>query len=109
MTKLLCPAGTEETVYAVFENGADAVYIGPKGLSRRISTYEISDNGLKRCIDYAKFHDKEIHMTLNVHYQDAHMPILLEKVSLYHDWGVELVIIVDIGLMKTLRKIAVCI
>ncbi len=104
MTKLLSPAGTEETAYAAFENGADAVYIGPKGLSRRISKYEVDDEGLKRVIEFANANGKEVHMPLNIHYQDAHFPILMEKVARYVDWGLQWIIATDIGFIRLLRE-----
>ena len=60
MSILMAPAGNERSVYSAFESGADAVYFGIKGWSRRTSDFELEENELKRCLDYAKSTGKDI-------------------------------------------------
>lgn len=104
MAKLLSPAGSEEIAYTAFENGADAVYVGSRSFSRRTSEYEMDDAAIGRCVDYANRSGKEIHLALNIHYQESQLPILLDKVREYRERGVSLIIVLDIGLIKLIHE-----
>ncbi|NQT22658.1 MAG: U32 family peptidase [Candidatus Omnitrophica bacterium] len=104
MVKLLIPAGKEEIVYSAFENGADGVYIGPKNLSRRSSECELDDEAIKRCIDYANAHGKEIHIALNIHYQPSTIALILKKAERYIKWGASTIIATDLAVIKALSS-----
>ena len=43
MAELLASGGSMEMVRAAFDNGADAVYVGATGWSRRRAEYEMDD------------------------------------------------------------------
>ena len=43
MVELLVPAGNIQMVQAAVENGANSLYVGPRGWSRRRDAYEMSD------------------------------------------------------------------
>jgi len=103
MARLLSPAGSEEIAYSAFQNGADAVYVGARSLSRRTSEYEMDDEAIGRCIDYANRRGKEIHLALNIHYQESQLPILLDKVRQYRERGVSLIIVLDLGLIEMIH------
>lgn len=102
--KLLSPAGSEEIAYAAFEQGADAVYLGPSALSRRTAEYEMDDATIRRCIEHANARDKEVHLALNIHYQESQLSLLMEKVRQYREWGVSLIIVLDLGLIKLIHE-----
>lgn len=103
--KILAPAGTEEAVYAAFDNGADAVYAAPAGWSRRVSQFGLDDAGMLRCIDYANARGKELRVPLNAYFLDEDIPRLLEKVGLYVERGVTGVIAADLALVQEIRRL----
>jgi len=104
MPKLLAPAGSEEAVYTAYENGADAVYVSPGEWSRRTANFGLTDENMKRCIEYAKAHDKELRVPLNAYFQDTDLPILLKKIEAYVKWGATGIIAADLALIVEIHK-----
>ena len=104
MAVLMSPAGNEATVYAAFEAGADAVYLGTKGWSRRTSEFELDDDALKRCLRYSIDKNKEIRLTVNVYYQARDIDAFLKRLDRYYSWGLRHLIITDIGMIKEVHK-----
>ncbi|MEH6825966.1 MAG: hypothetical protein V7629_18895, partial [Motiliproteus sp.] len=58
--KLMGPGGSAEMAIAALEAGADSVFIGPKGWSRRPKSDELTDEEMYRVIDYGVTHNKDI-------------------------------------------------
>lgn len=104
MAILMSPAGDEATAYAAFEAGADAVYLGTKGWSRRTSEFELDDVALRRCLKYSIARNKEIRLTVNVYYQARDIDAFLKKFDRYYSWGLRHLIITDIGMIKEVHK-----
>lgn len=50
MTEILAPAGSLEMAIAAIDAGADAVYAGPKGWSRRPMESEVTDDEIQEMI-----------------------------------------------------------
>lgn len=103
MTILMSPAGSEETVYAACEAGADAIYVGIKGWSRRTNEFELDNEGLKRCLAYGLAHDKQIRLTINSFYQSGDIAVLLKNIEPYVKWGLGHVIVVDLAAIKAIH------
>ncbi len=53
MVELLAPAGNLEMLKAVVEHGANAVYVGARGWSRRRDAYELSNGQVREAIAIA--------------------------------------------------------
>src|SRR3990170_2044220 len=65
MVELLAPAGSIEMVEATVANGANALYVGPKGWSRRRDAYELSDEALREAVRIA--HARGVKVRAAVH------------------------------------------
>jgi putative protease len=91
-------------VEAVLDNGADSVFIGPLGFSRR-SGYEFRHYEIKRAIEIVKNRGKKIYIAMNAVIEKEMIPLLLEKrIADYVTWGVDGLIIKTPELMKEVSK-----
>lgn len=65
--ELLAPVGSWDTLEAVIESGADAVYLGGKKFNMRMHRVDANfdDEGLRKAIDYAHERDVMLYVTLN--------------------------------------------
>jgi len=110
MVELLAPGGSLEMVEAVFENGADAVYVGAKGWSRRTEKFELFHNEIKTACQIAREmensngEEKKVRVALNSDVTKEEIPILLEKIKDYSRWGVEGIIARTPELMSAVKK-----
>ncbi|HAJ56348.1 MAG TPA: hypothetical protein DCL35_01100 [Candidatus Omnitrophica bacterium] len=88
MIELLGPAGSLEMVEAVAQCGADAVYVGALGLSRRDPKYEMTHDQIRQaCLLAAKYNTRII-VALNLEIDPGLHPAVLRKVEDYKKWGV---------------------
>src|SRR5512143_78264 len=83
MVELLAPAGNLPMVEAVVAGGADAVYVGPRGWSRRRDKYEMSDDDVRAAIEIAP---------------------MLQKMERFVAWGVDGAIMTDVGAISEVHR-----
>ncbi|WP_210397493.1 peptidase U32 family protein [Motiliproteus sediminis] len=102
---LLAPAGSLEMAMAAVDAGADALYMGPLGWSRRPSESEMNDDDIHRAIDYANARGCEPRIVLNTFPSPLEMDAWLDKVRLFGGWGASGFIVTDIGTMPLIREI----
>jgi len=63
-SRITFSGGTLEMVEKVLENGADSVFVGALGLSRR-SGYELKHDEIKKAVNIVKSYDKKIYIAMN--------------------------------------------
>ena len=104
MVELLAPAGNLEMVKAAVENGANAIYVGARGWSRRRDAYELSDEQLHEAIGIAHSGGAKLRVAVNTNMQSCEMPALLEKMEKFVGWGVDGAIMTDVGAIAQVHR-----
>ena len=79
MAELLASGGTVEMARVVLDNGADAVYVGAKGWSRRREQYEMDDEEVIASARYARSLGKVLRVAFNTLPASNEIPLLLAK------------------------------
>jgi len=104
MAKLLAPGGTLEMAYTVLEEGAEAVYVGAFGWSRRSYQLDLKDEEIKELSEFARTLGREVKVAINAMPGPTEMKLLLKKVEQYVDWGVSGLMIADPGCIVEVRR-----
>jgi len=103
MAELLASGGTLEMVQAVLVNGADAVYVGPRGWSRRRAQYEMDDEQLFAAARVAQSAGKILRVAFNTLPDSREISLFLAKAETLIEAGVLDFILADPGVMRALK------
>src|ERR1035438_1913735 len=104
MVELLAPAGNLEMVKADVENGANEVYVGALGWSRRRDAYELSDEKLHEATEIAHAGGAKIRVAINTNMQSSEIPSLLKEMEKFVGWGIDGAIMTDVGAMAQIGR-----
>jgi putative protease len=104
MAELLASGGSMEMVRAAFDHGADAVYVGAKGWSRRRAQYEMDEAQIVEAARYARSVGKILRVALNTLPASSEVPLFLSKTDALYAAGVRDFILTDPGLMMALKR-----
>ena len=104
MAELLASGGTFEMARVVLDNGADAVYVGAKGWSRRRAQYEMDDEEVIASARYAQSLGKILRVAFNTLPSSSEVPLLLEKADRFVSAGIRDFILTDVGAMRALAE-----
>jgi U32 family peptidase len=101
---VLAPASNLESAAQAFEAGADTVYVGLKGWSRGGARCELDREQLRQCIKLAQRLRKKLQLAANIIPKPHERALLLHQLSEVADWGLDAVILNDIGFLSEVRR-----
>jgi U32 family peptidase len=104
MVELLAPAGNLPMVEGAVANGANAIYVGPRGWSRRRDRYEMSDEDVRAAIEIAHAGGAKLRVAFNTNMQSHEIAPMLEKMERFVAWGVDGAIMTDIGAIAEVHR-----
>ncbi|HHU62410.1 MAG: U32 family peptidase [Bacillota bacterium] len=101
--ELLAPAGSFEAMKAAVENGADAVYLGGRAYSARASATNFSSEEMQETVDFCHIRGVKTYIAVNTLMRDDELDNALRYCADLYNWGVDGVIVQDLGLAHRLR------
>ena len=104
MSELLAPGGSLEMVKACLEAGADAIYVGIRGWSRRTSAYELTDEQVRQAIEMAHARSKKLRGAFNTLPNPEEVALLLAKVDKLAGYGIDGLIMTDPGCIALVHR-----
>ena len=103
--ELLAPAGNWAALQAAFANGADAVYMGGQQFNARHSAANFSRDEIFKAVEYARLRNKKIYLTINTLIDNGEFSAACDYAYEMYISGVDALIIQDLGLMSSLRRL----
>lgn len=104
--ELLSPAGNFECLKAAVKSGADAVYIGGTAFSARRNAKNFSDEEIKEALTLCHLHGVRLYVAVNILIKESELPSALSYVKSLIESGVDGIIIQDLGLLSSVRKMS---
>lgn len=104
LPELLAPAGSIEAARAAVEAGADAIYLGGTMLNARMNAKNFSDEEMQDVIKYCHQNGVFVYVTLNTAVYDRELNEALAYVGMLYVWGVDGLIVADLGIASLIRK-----
>ncbi|MBI2884137.1 MAG: U32 family peptidase [Candidatus Methylomirabilis oxyfera] len=104
MIELLAPAGNLKMAVEVRRAGANAIYVGPRGWSRRRDTFEMDDGAVREAIRLAHDGGAKLRVACNTHMQSKEIPALLSRMERFVMDGVDGAIMADIGATAAVHR-----
>lgn len=103
--ELLAPAGNWTAMQAAFANGADAVYLGGQKFNARHSADNFSMDQVQKAVEYARVRNKKMYITFNTLIDNQEFSAALDYAYDLYAAGVDAVIVQDLGLLTSLRRL----
>lgn len=101
--ELLSPAGNFEKLKAAILYGADAVYLAGIRFGMRSAADNFTDEELLEAVQYTHAHGKKVYLTLNTMPHGQEYPALRQFLTRIRDYGIDAVIVADLGVLATVR------
>lgn len=103
--ELLAPAGSFETLKAVIQAGADAVYAGGDMFGARAYAKNFSKEDVLEAIDYVHMHKKKMMLTVNTLLKNKELETgLYDYILPFYEQGLNAVIVQDFGVLSFLHR-----
>jgi putative protease len=102
--ELLSPAGSLEKLRVAVLYGADAVYLGGQKFGLRSAADNFSHQELLEGVTFAHAHNTKVYVVLNSFLYDEDLAQLPEFLDRLQTYGVDAVIVSDLGVVETVRR-----
>lgn len=102
--ELLALGGNAAMVEAVLDAGADAVYVGPRGYSRRRAAYELTVEEILDLVPLVHERHSRLRVAFNTSPATEEIPGLLATLERLAAGGVDDIILTDPGVMAAVRR-----
>ena len=103
--ELLAPAGSPETLKAVIEAGADAVYLGGGHYGARAYAQNFTDEEILEALDYAHLRGRKIFLTVNTLLKNRENgQALYDYLLPFYRAGLDAVIVQDYGVLDYIHR-----
>ncbi len=103
--EILAPAGSADALKAAVRCGAAAVYLGTDAFNARKHAENFAGDALKEAVAYCHIHGVQVHLTLNTLIRENEMEKAVEVAVRAQNYGVDALIVQDLGLARRLRAI----
>lgn len=105
--ELVCPAGSLPALKTAVDHGADAVYLGLKDATnaRNFAGLNFDASAARDGIRYAHAKGRKVLMAINTYPQAGESATWRQAVDTAADWGVDAVILADLGLMAYAARV----
>lgn len=104
-TELLAPAGSFETLKAVVNAGADAVYCAGNRFGARAYANNFTEEEMISAIDFMHLKGKKLYMTVNTLLKEKELEgQLYSYLKPYYEAGLDAVIVQDLGVMHFIKE-----
>lgn len=104
MTRILSPGGSVEMSLKALEAGADSIYVGPLGWSRRWKNHELTDDEIALLQRQATDMEKTVSVCFNCHCGTDEVSRMLGKIEKYAGWGIRSFTLLDFGIMREVKR-----
>jgi len=102
--ELLAPAGSFEKMVTAVHYGANAVYLGGKGLSLRAGAGNFEQDEILRSINYAHAHGVKVYITVNIFANNRDFNGIEDYLTSLGNAGADGLIIADPGILSIARN-----
>lgn len=102
--ELLAPCGTYDSFIAAMKAGADAVYLGLEKFGARANAGNFTYEELEKALFEAHIWGKKVYLTVNTLFKDKEMEELYSFLKDPYEWGLDGVIVQDIGVMNYISR-----
>lgn len=102
--EILAPCGSEESVRAAVNCGADAVYLGQQVFNARQNAANFSGQAFKDTVSFCHLNGVKVYQTLNTLVFDRELPDLKQCVKNGCEAGIDAFIIQDMGVLKLVHE-----
>lgn len=102
--EILAPAGNMKSFIAACNAGANAIYMGVGKYNARVMAQNFTEEEYISAIDYAHLRGIKVYLTLNTLMFDDEIKEALELVLKLYSYGLDAVILQDIGMASLIHK-----